>query len=71
MMSSMRPKMSQDDTPLDPLITLADVARMARVTYRTVLRWKAQGRLPPPCGTPGYPRWTLTSIQRWTDQHRV
>lgn len=50
--------------PLAELIDLADIAKLLGVEKRTVQRYVADGKLPPPITKFGRPRWFAVDINR-------
>lgn len=55
-------------TSMPSLLTISDIASVAKVGYRSVLRWQKQGLLPPRARVPGHPRWRLEDIEAWLHQ---
>lgn len=47
------------------LLCLKDLARIFGMSYRTMKRWKATGKLPPPSPIGLGGKWTRESIERW------
>jgi prophage regulatory protein len=50
------------------MLTVRDVSDLLCVSRRTIWRWAASGRLPPPLRVgPKCTRWRVTDIQRYVD----
>ncbi len=47
------------------LITLRELALMARKSYRTIMKWQSEGKLPPRAAVPGHPRYRLSDVEAW------
>lgn len=56
--------------PLPPtharlLVAASDAARMLGVSTRTLWRWAASGRVPPPVRIGGCARWRVADLDAW------
>jgi excisionase family DNA binding protein len=51
----------------NPFLTVEEVATLARVNRKTVLKWVRKGRIPPPLRRPGVRRllWPAYVIRQW------
>jgi hypothetical protein len=60
--------MSDDfaNAPLPTVLDKTDLAQLLRKSERTIDRLHRAHILPAPL-TPGHPRWSRTTIQRWLD----
>lgn len=50
---------------LPPLLTVTDVARLAKVSERTVWRWHSSGEIPRSVVIGGTVRWKGDEIEKW------
>lgn len=56
----------------DPdLMTVAEVARVLRVSDRTVQRWASNGFIPPPINLRGMVRYRQSDITTWLAQRQT
>lgn len=55
---------SQKTTSPSELLLRSEVARLFRVSERTVARWSASGKLPAPISVGGVRRWLRSDIER-------
>src|SRR5262249_18397909 len=61
-----REKRTVAPTCLEPLVTAEDAARLAGVQVRTIYKWAAAGRMPPPVGPSSRRlRWRREGISSW------
>jgi len=59
----------EDKHDYEPLLSLADLARMLGVGRRTLHTWRAAGHLPEPDFKIGQTlRWRRKTIERWIDK---
>lgn len=57
--------MSPPQTNLDPLLTVEDLAKLLKVSKRTVWRWVSLGRLPQPVRcSPSCVRWQAAAVRQ-------
>ena len=42
-----------------------ELALMARKSYRTIMKWQSEGKLPPRAAVPGHPRYRLSDVEAW------
>lgn len=56
---------------LEPLLAVKDVARLIRVSEKTVREWRAKGELPAPINLGGTIRWERAQIRSWLDSRRA
>jgi excisionase family DNA binding protein len=56
--------------PLEPLLTLSDLARLLRVSTRTVYRLVERGRFPRPLKVGGQNRWMPEDISNALERMR-
>ena len=58
--------------PVEPvcLLTARDVAERLQVDAKTVRRWRAEGKLPPPVKLGGVVRWLAEDLAVWLKEQR-
>ncbi len=57
-------EVSARTTSPSDLLLRSEVARLFRVSDRTIARWSASGKLPSPIRVGGVQRWLRTDIER-------
>jgi len=56
---------------LEPMLTLAEVLALARVSYQTILRWRNAGIFPEAHNGKGKKLlWTKSAIEMWMNQQQ-
>ena len=68
--STMRPNEVTSHTPLEPLLTVGDLARLLRVDPRTVRRLWEKGQLPKPLKVGGQNRWKEKDVAAAVERMR-
>lgn len=57
------------ESPLEPLASINDLARVLATSRRTIERMRADGKLPPPDILVGsMPRWMPSTIRHWIEE---
>jgi predicted DNA-binding transcriptional regulator AlpA len=51
----------------NPIYTTADLARLFRVSPKTIGRWVAEGRIPQPLRISRRKRWMASAFQQYLD----
>ena len=55
--------------PLEPMMSITDIAEYLCVDRRTIERLRASGRFPKPCITVGrLPRWSPRTVREWAER---
>lgn len=61
---------SRQSEPMQPLITINQLAELLGVTASTIRNWRSQGEGPPATKVCGALRWRIEDVAAWVESRR-